>query len=202
MYVADALQKFSLKKASIQKALDIDNLADGGPLSFKEYGKHKIYLAGQDQFDVPNSEELTQMKEENARLHKQLEEQKKSIGDVEGGNFFHSLEIKSLQSNLTLEQKRAKEAKLRMEVKEMEDKLEITWWNYIGEGRRSVEKLYTDKISQWRKRRRMFKDLWGAIIENLPKNLKEFKVLFSVHSRVSGLTFENVFCNEEFGNNK
>ncbi|XP_062111168.1 homologous-pairing protein 2 homolog [Humulus lupulus] len=167
--VADALQKFNLKKASIQKALD--NLADGGRISFKEYGKQKIYLARQDQFDIPNSEELTQMKEENARLQKQLEEQRKAIGEVEG-------EIKALQSNLTLEQIRAKEAKLKMEVKEMEDKLEKLRGGVTlvkPEDREAVEKLYTDKISQWRKRKRMFKDLWDAITENSPKNLKEFK---------------------------
>ena len=41
-----------------------------------------------------------------------------------------------------------------------------------------VEKLYKEKISQWGKRKRMFKDLCDAITENSPKNLKEFKVVF------------------------
>lgn len=81
--VADALQKFNLKKAAIQKALD--NLADGGRISFKEYGKQKIYLARQDQFQIPNNEELNQMKEQNADMQKQLEDQKKAISEVEAG---------------------------------------------------------------------------------------------------------------------
>ncbi|XP_047146893.1 homologous-pairing protein 2 homolog [Vigna umbellata] len=81
--VADALQKFNLKKAAIQKALD--NLADGGRISFKEYGKQKIYLARQDQFQIPNNEELNQMKEQNADMQKQLEDQKKVISEVEAG---------------------------------------------------------------------------------------------------------------------
>lgn len=81
--MADSLQKFNLKKASIQKALD--NLADSGRISFKEYGKQKIYLARQDQFDIPNGEELSKMKEENANLQEQLQEQKKAISEVEGG---------------------------------------------------------------------------------------------------------------------
>ncbi|PON59541.1 Tat binding protein 1-interacting [Parasponia andersonii] len=167
--VADSLQKFNLKKASIQKALD--NLADSGRISFKEYGKQKIYLARQDQFDIPNSEELNNMKEQNARLQKLLDEQKKAIGEVEG-------EIRTLQSNLTLEQIREKEAKLRMEVEEMEDKLEKLRGGVTlvkPEDREAVEKLYTEHISQWRKRKRMFKDMWDAITENSPKNLKEFK---------------------------
>lgn len=81
--MADSLQKFNLKKASVQKALD--SLADSGRISFKEYGKQKIYLARQDQFDIPNSEELCRMKEENAKLQQELEEQKKAISEVEGG---------------------------------------------------------------------------------------------------------------------
>lgn len=84
--VADSLQKFNLKKTAIQKALD--TLADSGKISFKEYGKQKIYLARQDQFDIPNSEELNHMKEENAKLQKQLEDQNRAISEVEGGISF------------------------------------------------------------------------------------------------------------------
>lgn len=81
--VADSLQKFNLKKAAVQKALD--SLADSGKISFKEYGKQKIYLARQDQFDIPNNEELNQMKEENSKLQAQLGEKKKAVAEVEGG---------------------------------------------------------------------------------------------------------------------
>ena len=77
------MQKFNLKKTVVQKTLD--NLADAGKISFKEYGKQKIYLSRQDQFNIPNNEELTKMKEQNADLQKQLDEQKKAISEVEGG---------------------------------------------------------------------------------------------------------------------
>ncbi|KAM1214543.1 hypothetical protein EV1_011224 [Malus domestica] len=167
--VADSLQKFNLKKAAIQKALDA--LADNGKISFKEYGKQKVYLARQDQFDIPNSEELTRMKQENEKLQEQLGEQKRAISQVEG-------EIKTLQANLTLEQMRDKEAKLRKEVAEMEDRLEKLRGGVTlvkPEDRKAVEQMVSEKISQWRKRRRMFKDLWDAITENSPKDVKEFK---------------------------
>lgn len=81
--MADALQKFNLKKTAIQKTLD--NLCDNGKISFKEYGKQKIYLARQDQFDIPDTEELNKMKEENANLQEKLDEQKKAISEVDGG---------------------------------------------------------------------------------------------------------------------
>lgn len=80
---ADALQKFNLKKTAVQKALD--SLADAGKITFKEYGKQKIYIARQDQFEIPNNEELAQMKEENATFQEQLQEKKKTISEVESG---------------------------------------------------------------------------------------------------------------------
>ncbi|KAK6921765.1 Homologous-pairing protein 2, winged helix domain [Dillenia turbinata] len=167
--VADSLQKFNLKKAAVQKALDV--LADSGRISFKEYGKQKIYLARQDQFKIPNSEELGKMKEDNATLQQELGDVKKSISEVEG-------EIKTLRSNLTLQQIHDKEAKLRAEVEGMEEKLAKLREGVTlvrPEDRKHVEQMFVDRISQWRKRKRMFKDMWDAITENSPKDLKEFK---------------------------
>lgn len=167
--VADALQKYNLKKTAVQKALD--TLSDSGQISFKEYGKQKIYVARQDQFNILNSEELDQMKKDNSKLQEELGNQKKAMGEVEA-------EIRALQSNLTLEQIRSKEAKLKIEVKEMEGKLTTLREGTTlmkPEDRKAVEDAYSNKISQWRKRKRIFKDLWGLITENMPKDLKEFK---------------------------
>lgn len=46
------------------------------------------------------------------------------------------------------------------------------------EERKAVEGMYTEAINQWRRRKRMFKDIWDTITENSPKNLKEFKVVY------------------------
>ncbi|KAI8527642.1 hypothetical protein RHMOL_Rhmol12G0091600 [Rhododendron molle] len=113
------------------------------------------------------------MKDKNTKLQEKLSEQRRAISDVEG-------EIKALQSNLTLEQILAKEASLRKQVEEMEDKLTKMRGGVTlvsPEERKAVEAMYTDTISQWRRRKRMFKDVWDAITENSPKNLKDFKVL-------------------------
>lgn len=48
------------------------------------------------------------------------------------------------------------------------------------EERQAVEKTYTLMVNQWRKRKRMFKDVWDAITENSPKNPKEFKVILFI----------------------
>ncbi|KAM7274430.1 hypothetical protein ACFE04_016296 [Oxalis oulophora] len=167
--VADALQKFNLKKGPVQKALD--SLEKSSKILFKEYGKQKIYMARQDQFDIPNSEELSKMKEANDKLQEQFGEVKRQISAVEG-------EIKALQSNLTMEEIRVKEAKLKKEVNEMEERL-IKLRKGVTlvrpEDRKAVENMFSEKLNQWRKRKRMFKDVWDTITENSPKDLKEFK---------------------------
>lgn len=81
--VADALQKYNLKKTAVQKALD--TLAENGQISYKEYGKQKIYLARQDHFKIPNNQELDQMKKDNSKLQDELGAQKKTISEVEAG---------------------------------------------------------------------------------------------------------------------
>ncbi|KAK9091242.1 hypothetical protein Sjap_024419 [Stephania japonica] len=167
--VADSLQKYNLKKTAVQKALDA--LSDSGKISFKEYGKQRIYLARQDQFDIPNTEELDRMKKENLKLQEELEESKRAINEVEG-------EIRALQTNLTMEQICAKEAKLSAEVEEMEEKLKALRDGVTlvrPEERKAVQDFYQESITQWRRRKRMYKDVWDAITENSPKNLKEFK---------------------------
>lgn len=166
---ADALQKFNLKKTAVQKALD--GLADSGQISFKEYGKQKIYIARQDQFNIPNAEELDQMKKANAKLQEDLAEQKKAIQETEA-------EIRALQSNFTLEEIQAKKDKLQAEVFEMEAKLQKLRTGVVlvkPEEKKAIEESFHDKVNQWRKRKRMFKDLWDAITENSPKDPKEFK---------------------------
>eukprot|EP00249_Psilotum_nudum_P001486 c1395_g1_i1 orf=148-867(-) len=167
--VADSLQKYGIKKAAAQKALDI--LADSSQVSFKEYGKQKIYLAQQDQFQIPNAEELEVLKRDNERLQKEVQAEKSALLELE-------TELQTLESNLTLEQIKEREQKLRDEVVIMENKL-----NKLREGtvlvtpedRQKVHEMYNLRINQWKKRKRIFKDLWDMITEALPKDLKEFK---------------------------
>lgn len=44
------------------------------------------------------------------------------------------------------------------------------------EDKKAVEDMYSDKINQWRKRKRMFRDVWDTVTENFPRDIKEFKV--------------------------
>lgn len=68
------------------------------------------------------------------------------------------------------------------------------------EERKKVEEAYLEKINQWRKRKRIFKDLWDAITESSTKDLKEFKVsviAYLIHVYPVVLVFLNAvetFC--------
>lgn len=74
---------------------------------------------------------------------------------------------------------------LSIQVLEMEDKLVKLRSGVVlvkPEEKKVVEESYSEKINQWRKRKRIFKELWDAITENSPKDVKEFKV-FHLHHR-------------------
>lgn len=80
----------------------------------------------------------------------------------------------NLKNNLT---------SLSLQVDEMEKKL-IKLRGGVTlvspEERKAIEGLYSEALNQWRRRKRMFRDVWDAITENSPKNPKEFKVLISL----------------------
>ncbi|KAG6548154.1 hypothetical protein Mapa_010203 [Marchantia paleacea] len=167
--VADALQKHGIKKVSVEKILT--TLGDKGQISFKEYGKQKIYLARQDQFEVPNAEELDRMRKENEQLQREINSSKTFISELEA-------ELRSVQSNLTDKQIKLETEKLNNEIPSLQAKL-ITLKSgatvMTSEEKEKIESAYTLKVGLWRKRKRMFKDLWDMITEAVPKNLTELK---------------------------
>lgn len=75
----------------------------------------------------------------------------------------------------------------------MEEKLEKLRTGIVlvkPEDKKATEEAYREKINQWRKRKRIFKELWDTLTDNSPKDLKEFKVIilattflnFNIHS--------------------
>lgn len=167
--VADALQKYGIKKAAAQKALD--QLAESGEILAKEYGKQKIYLARQDQFQIPNSQELQELNANNEKLRKDLQSEKAALSGLEA-------DLRILESNLTLEQIREKEQKLNLDIEKAEAKLDNLKQGIVlvnADEREKVQEAFVAKLSEWRKRKKMFKELWDLITESLPKDLKEFK---------------------------
>lgn len=44
------------------------------------------------------------------------------------------------------------------------------------EERQQTEQAFNLKIAQWRRRKRIFKELWDMITESMPRSTAEFKV--------------------------
>lgn len=67
-----------------------------------------------------------------------------------------------------------------IQVSLMEEKLEKLRTGIVlvkPEDKKATEEAYREKINQWRKRKRIFKELWDTLTDNSPKDLKEFKVI-------------------------
>lgn len=66
-----------------------------------------------------------------------------------------------------------------VQVQEMEEKLDKLRSGVIlvkPEDKKIIEDSFAEKVNQWKRRKRMFKELWDTITENSPKDQKEFKV--------------------------
>eukprot|EP00850_Spirogloea_muscicola_P001108 SM000004S14978 [mRNA] locus=s4:519094:520476:- [translate_table: standard] len=160
--VADALQKAGIKKTTAQKALD--NLADAGHITSKEYGKQKIYLARQDQIELPSPEDL----EAGKRASEQL-----------------ALQLRLAKSSLTYDQIQEQIQKLTDENKAMNEKLSCLRDGAVlmpTEERITVDKSFETSIALWRRRKRAFRDLWDMITENLPGDPKELQVELGIET--------------------
>ncbi|KAL3697341.1 hypothetical protein R1sor_011417 [Riccia sorocarpa] len=187
--VADALQKQGIKKASVEKILA--SLGDNGLISFKEYGKQRIYLARQDQFEIPNAEELDRMRKDNERLQQEINSAKTANSELEA-------ELRSVQSNLTDSQIKQETEKLNSEIPVLETKLSVLKSGatlVTPEDREKIEKAYTLKTNLWRKRKRMFKDLWDMITEAMPNNLKEFREELGIETDEDAGVKIDDYCN-------
>jgi regulator of replication initiation timing len=84
-----------------------------------------------------------------------------------------------------------------VQVQEMEEKLNKLRSGVTlvkPEDRKIIENSFAEKVNQWKKRKRMFKELWDNITENSPKDQKEFKVFAaSPPHRTPNHTHTNAF---------
>ncbi|KAF5457942.1 hypothetical protein F2P56_022013, partial [Juglans regia] len=82
--VADYLQKFNLKKVVVQKALD--TLADTGEISFSRSTVSRRFTSpDKTNLTSRTTKSLIGWRKKNASLQQHLQEQRKAVGEVEGG---------------------------------------------------------------------------------------------------------------------
>jgi hypothetical protein len=83
--VADALQKHGIKKTAVQKVMD--TLTANGKISFKDYGKQRVCMADQSQFEIPDIDELDAMKKQNEQLLADVAAVRSHVAELEAGGY-------------------------------------------------------------------------------------------------------------------
>lgn len=85
--VSDALQKHGIKKQAVQKVMD--TMAANGKITFKDYGKQRVCLANQSQFEIPDIDELDAMKKQNDQLQADVVSVRSHVAELEAGMSKH-----------------------------------------------------------------------------------------------------------------
>lgn len=192
---ADAMQKHGLKKAQVQKALDSlavpassganpetgDSGDTGGPvgaggtvgacLVYKEYGKQRIYMARQDTLQV-----LTPVEKE--ALVSRLGQLKDQAQLLQGQCSHLESERGALEGSLTLPQMQQRIQHLQAQNAELEARaaaLRGAAGGVSTEERQQVEQQLGRCLGLWRKRKRIFRELWDTVTEGYPRSLKELQ---------------------------
>ncbi|RMZ55035.1 hypothetical protein APUTEX25_005661, partial [Auxenochlorella protothecoides] len=163
--VADMLASQGFKKAQVEKALMA--LAEAGKISCKEFGKQKLF--------IPSQEGLPELDaaEKDAKLSRisQLQQSRK---EFEAEISAQRKELAQLNSVLTVEELQAQIATRLQQVQEAETKLAAHRGGGIvavsAEDVAAAEQRFATGLTAWERYRRMFRDIWDTVSENLEAN--------------------------------
>uniref|UniRef100_A0A061R3R7 Homologous-pairing protein 2 homolog n=1 Tax=Tetraselmis sp. GSL018 TaxID=582737 RepID=A0A061R3R7_9CHLO len=166
--LVDALQKFGLKKSQIQNALD--RLIDRSEITFKEFGKSKLYFIKQDPKKVLSEEQLADMRQKL----KELQEERASVeGEV--------AKLRAAQSRLLSLPALADLARQAEEASGQIRELDATAAELQTQQKAEVpeqqlklrQQELTKCIIAWRKHRDIFRAAWDSISENIEGSTSE-----------------------------
>ncbi|CAI5513478.1 unnamed protein product [Closterium sp. Naga37s-1] len=167
--VADALQKYSIKKTAVQKALDAAGAR--GDVAFKDYGKQRIFMARQDVLDVPDTAGLDALKAGNEQLREQTMRLREDCSAREK-------EVQALEQSLTAEEIEQQRQRMEEENAAMETKLEALrngGNNISSSQRQQAEEQYQRFMGLWRKRKRLFNTFFSTVTDGMSRSVKEFQ---------------------------
>ncbi|KAJ2846317.1 hypothetical protein J3B02_004441, partial [Coemansia erecta] len=146
----------------------LNDLADEGRISRKNNNKQQIFYPVQAEIEVPNIEEA----EEEEESIKEMEERLTKLKDE---NKALSSKLHALNNALTDDQMRERIAKLTLETKENEQRL-----NQLRSGevispqeKKKIDSEHAAMIKHWTTRKRIFKNISDTIAEGYPKKIKD-----------------------------
>lgn len=165
--VADNLAQFGVKKGPIQKALD--SLSEQSKIICKEFGKTKIYMPIQDDAAQLGKEEMDAKIQRAAELTEKVKEEGEVIRDLKKA-------LKDAQSCLTVEELESAVTELRQQAERQAEKLKTLQSGSVlipVPERAAAEKEFAAGMAEWQKRRRIFRDIWNTMSENMEGKEKD-----------------------------
>jgi len=148
----------------------LTSLAESKKITAKEFGKQKIFWRNQEGLEID--------KEGLAKLEKQIEQLEKEREPLNEECKSLSAEIHGLTSNPTNQEADVKIAALTKENTELQTRLKNITENQVvisPEEKKQAEKQYEVTRQQWRKRKRICKDICSHLEEGSGKRFKDFQ---------------------------
>ncbi|KAJ3035288.1 hypothetical protein HDV00_004106 [Rhizophlyctis rosea] len=167
-----AVDVFNNLKGEVGKSVVtkiLGQLTEEEQIHGKQYGKQWVYVAKQDDLPAPSQEELDAMDQRMEALKAERSGTKEQIKQSQST-------LNDLQSSLTNEQLAHRLEALDKENAKLSARLETLRSNPIqmsAADKSRIESNLDSMRTQWRKRKRMFKDMWDAVTENIPGNRAE-----------------------------
>lgn len=164
----DALQKYGIKKAVVQKSLDA--LVAEEVLTQKDYGKQKIYMLRQDNLPNLSPEETKELEEKVKKLQDTVKKESETVGKLEQSfnqacNALSDEDLAKKIEELTAENE---------EIKGRLVKIKESQTLIPDAEKKEIVKAFDDALSAWKKRKRMVNDIVDPILENVSKKPKQF----------------------------
>ncbi|KAF9925115.1 PSMC3 interacting protein [Linnemannia zychae] len=157
----------AVTKAECQRA--VNSLVDKELLISKTFGKQTIYVIRQDTIETAKPDELASIEKRLVQLREQIAEQKTKQKQL-------SSELASLNSALTTEDIERKLAALTSKNAQSHEHLILLRSGSqlvpVEERQRVIREMETHR-KLWMQRRRLFKDMFSTVTENLPGKPKE-----------------------------
>lgn len=152
----------SLVQRILQKASEENKIKE------KVYGKQKVYVA------IQEDEEFSP--EDLLSLDKTIEELQKELNKEKGKTNSLNIQLNDLNNSMTDEEITEK-LKLTLEENQtLRERLKTLTKDVkliSKEEQNEIEKSLAYNKQEWKKRKKMFRDVWDIITENMQKNPKE-----------------------------
>ncbi|RUS23370.1 Tat binding protein 1-interacting protein-domain-containing protein [Endogone sp. FLAS-F59071] len=155
----------AVSKTVMQKVLN--SLTEHESISSKTYNKQTVYV---DQFETPSENELSEMDQK-------IETLKAAAVELKDTNKQLQSTLSGLNQSLTKEQIGERLKVLNSENAKYEERLTTlrsgTKQISVDE-KKKIDNEYEANRMLWKKRKRMFNEIFGTITENMQQNPKEF----------------------------